>query len=309
MGALHVMGVELPIVPDTLRVSFEGTGNARRNTAGWRVGDRRRLKQVFDFSLSPASLDETMLYRLLLQGEGEYWSMRTSAYGSKGLAVGGTGTYVNTGGGNPHFTNGVWKADTGETLTVEGNLYNQAPVGTGFGGRAGATLIGWRWDDDENDWRLFGFAWRAQDAAPTVKREALGVLGSSGSPQDFTGTESFSVASGGSPGSTSLLTITATGAGKAFWYSHLHLLPWYFPQAQVDQLLVGRSNVFYSPPELPRVYVTGDLLPTTQQVSPAGTSQVSLVCEGEVGAQPVTQAADGGVWSLLHSLDATLIEV
>lgn len=255
MGALHVMGVELPIVPDTLRVSFEGTGNARRNTAGWRVGDRRRPKQVFDFSLSPASLDETMLYRLLLQGEGEYWSMRTSAYGSKGLAVGGTGTYVNTGGGNPHFTNGVWRADTNETLTVEGNLYNQAPVGTGFGGRAGATLIGWRFDEAGADYSLFGISWRAQSTAPAVKRECFGSLGNSSPPDDFTGTETFAVTSGGSPSSSSLLTITTTGAGSWFGYSHLHLLPWFFPQAQVDQLLVGRSNVFYSPPELSLIHI------------------------------------------------------
>lgn len=308
MSVLRVLGVELPIVAESLRPRYAPVGGGgRRNTAGWLVQDKRRQKRAFEFSLSPSPIDEAELYRLLITGEGEYWSMRTSQYGSKGLGVFGTGAWTGSGGGNPNFANGVWRADTNETLTVEGNLYNQAPVGTNFGGRTGSTLIGWRYDAMAATYRLFGFAWRAQDAAPTVKRECLGPLGSSGAPQNFTGTETFAVTSGGSPNSSSLLTITATSAGSWFGYSHLLLLPWYFPQAQVDQLLSGRARVGYAPPDLPRVLVTSDtFFASTQQVATGG--EVSLVCNGEVEGGAFVQGAHNGVWTDLQTLDCVLTE-
>lgn len=304
MGALSVNGVVLPVAIDSLKVSLEPVGSSRRNQRGHQVVERRRSKWVFDFELSSCPLDEAMLYRSLILGDGEFWSTLTSGYGAKGLALTGTGVWVGTGGGNPHNTHGVFKLTTGQTMVVPGRLYDQSAVSTAAAGVTGATLIGWRYDETLATYRLFAVSWRSYESAVVHKREKLGSLGSSGAAQNFTGSETFAVSGGN-------LTITAPGSGGPWRYSNLTLIPWFLPQAQVDQLLEGQALTTYTLPQLPRVYVTSDLLPTEQhKAAPVGLYQSSLICHGDVDELVVSPRMRDGAYSTTECvLSGTLTEV
>lgn len=304
MSALTVNGVVLPVGIEDLKLTFEPVGSSRRNQRGHTVKTSIRNKWVFEFSLSPCPLDEAMLYKALICGEGEFWSTLTSVYGAKGLPLTGTGGWLGSGGGNPHNSNGVFRVTTGQTMVVIGKLYDQAAAGSSIASRAGATLIGWRRDDAAGTYRLFGFSWRALETTVTHKREKLGALGSSGAVQTFTGTETLAVSGG-------TLTLTAPGAGGPWRYSNMTLIPWFLPQAQVDQLLEGQALTTYTLPQLPTVYVTSDLLPTEQQVaSPVGLNQAQVLCTGEVGELQVMPLARNGAFSTTECmLSGKLTEV
>lgn len=291
MPALAVNGVVLPVSIESLELSLETVGGKRRNQRGFGVLERRRSKWNFGFQLAPCPLDEAMMYRALILGEGEFWSTLTSAYGSKGLQITGSGAWTGSGGGNPHNTNGVFQLLTAKTMVVPGRLYSQAAVSTAAAGITGATLIGWQYDDTLTQYRLFGWSWRAFESTVTHKREKIGNLGSSGAVQNYTGSETFSVSNGN-------LTVTSPGSGGPWRYSNMSLIPWFCPQAQVDQLIEGQALSLYTLPGSPRVYVTSDLLPTEQHKgSPTGLFQSSLICLGEVENLRVTPAARGGSFS------------
>lgn len=303
MPALSIAGVELPVAVDTLLLSLEQVGEAARNQRGHRVMDRRALKWLFEFSLSPCPLDEAMLYRSLILGDGELWSCVSSAYGAKGLPLTGTGAWTGAGGGNPIATNGTFRITTGQTMVVPGKISDQSAVGGPSSGIRGATLAGWRYDEGAATWRLFGWSWRALDTTVILLREKNGAIGSSGAAQNFTpGGETFSVSGGN-------LTVTAVGAG--YRYSNLMLIPWFLPQAQIDQLLEGLALVRNTQPLLPRVYVQSDLLPTSQmQGTPFGSTQSGLVCHGEVTELQVLGLARDGAWSQTECLlSGSLTEV
>jgi hypothetical protein len=290
MSALAVMGVALPVRIDSLKASLEPVGSERRNQRGHQVLERRRAKWVFDFELSPCPLDEAQMYRSLILGEGEFWSMKTSAYGSKGLGLTGTGGWVGSGGFNPIATNGVFKLTTGQTMIVPARLYSQSALGTAHAGVTGSTFFGWRYDETLANYRVFGWSWRAYASGVTHKREKIGALGSSGAVQNYTGSETFSVSNGN-------LTVTAPGSGGPWRFSNMTVLPWFCPQAQVDQLLEGLAVTLFELPRLPNVYVTTDLLPTEQHASPAGTNQSSLICNGVVDELEVVPLARDGSFS------------
>lgn len=288
MPILSVAGVPLPVAIDSLRMGTESVGTKARNQRGHLVAERRREKWTIDFALSPKPLDEVNLYRALLLGEGEFWNTLASAYGAKGLQLTGTGAINTGGGGNPIATNGVWRTTTGQTLAVPGKFYDQSAVTSSLAGLTGATLVGWRYDGSA--YRLVGISWRALDAAPAVKREKLGALGSSGAAQAYTGTETFAVASGA-------LTITAPGTGGPWSWSNLLVLPYYLPQAQVDALMDGFALCTYSQPQLPRVYVQSDLFPTSQLKASPALEQASLICIGEVTSFDVQPLVRAGAFS------------
>jgi len=285
---LSVAGVPFPVSIDSLKLTFETVGNKGRNQRGHLVAERRRTKAVFEFSMPPKPLDEAMLYRSLLLGEGEFWSTLTSAYGAKGYQLTGTGVVNTGGGGNPIATNGVWRTTTGQTLIVPGKFYDQSAVSSSLAGLTGATLIGWRFDGSA--YRIAGFSWRALDTSPLVKREKLGALGSSGVSQAYTGTEVMTVSGGA-------LTITAPGSGGPWSWSNLTVYPWCFPAAQIDALMDGFALTTYSLPQLPRVYVTSDLLPTSQLKTVPVLEQASLICVGELDAMDVRPVMRGGAFS------------
>ncbi len=290
MATLSVAGVPLPVAIDSLRLSTESVGTKARNQRGHLVVERRREKWIFDFALTPKPLDEVNLYRALLLGEGEFWNTlgASGAYGAKGLQLTGTGAINTGGGGNPISTNGVWRTTTGQTLVVPGKFYDQSAVSSSLAGLTGATLVGWRYDGSA--YRIIGISWRALDAAPAVKREKLGALGSSGAAQAYTGTETFATAAGN-------LTITAPGAGGPWSWSNLLVLPYFLPQAQVDALMDGFALCTYAQPQLPRVYVQSDLLPTSQLKASPALEQASLICIGEVTSFDVVPLYRAGVFS------------
>lgn len=305
MPALTINGVALPVAIDDLQLKFEDVGEARRNQRGHRVLERRRSKWVFEFTLSNLALDEAMMFRSLILGDGEFWNTLTSAYGAKGLALTGTGAWSDAGGGNPHNGNGVFRLGVSQTMVIPGKFYDQSAVSSAAAALTGATVVGWRRDDADGNFRLFAHSWRALDSSgPIWSREKLGALGSSGAAQNYSGTETYGLAGGA-------LTIQAPAAGGPWSYSNLTVYPWFLPVAQLDALLDGQALSLYTLPQLPRLYVTSDLLPTDQQKSsPTGFYQASIICQGEVESLKVMPAAINGVWTPMAStLSGSLIEV
>jgi len=299
---ISVYGVELPVLIDSLNVEQTLVGTRQRNALGWNIEDRRRIKSALSFSLAPKPLDEAMLYKLLIEGAGEYWSMVTNAYGAKGYGITGSGAHTLGTGHNPYVSNGVWQTEVGETMAVPWRQYSQTDVagagGSGIAGHAGATLVGWRWS---TTYSVFGWSWRINEGTPSVKREMAGALGSSGSPQAYTGSETFSNSGG-------VLTMTAAGATSE-WCAML-VLPWYFGATQVDQLMTGHSLLREGSPALPRVHVMTDLLPTSQRISPTTGYNLPLICLGTVEKLGVQPRREGGVWTkTIVGMSATLEEV
>lgn len=306
MPILAIEGVPLPVAIESLSIGGEMVGANTRNQRGYRVLDRRREKLVFEFALAPKTLDEAMLYRMLILGEGEFWNtLSGSVYGAKGYPISGTGSIETSGGGNPHNGNGTWKLDAGETLVLPGVFYEQT-IAPSASSLFGATAIAWRRDDATGAYRAVGFSWRTYDTTATVKREALGTsggLGTLGTPQAFTGGETFSVSSYN-------LTITA-GAGGPFRYSNIRVFPWYLKAAQIDLLLTGRNLAQYTLPQLPMVYVQSDLVPTdNQKAAPFGIYDASVICHGEVDSMPIVPRMESGVFTTtVAGLQGRLIEV
>lgn len=297
---LSISGVSLPVSLDSLSSQSELVGNVTRGQAGWRLMDRRREKQTFEFSLVPRALDEVQLYRELLLGTGEWWSMVASAFGSKGFPITGTGSWNAAAGGNPINSTGAWKATTGQTMNIPGIFYDQTDIGLAQAGRTGATVVGWRWDSSA--YRIAAFSWKVGDSGPFFAREKLGSLGSSGASQAYTGTETFSTDGAGS------LRITAPGAGGPWFWSNMRVIPWMLPSAQIDQLMDGLALITRTMPALPRVYVTSDLIPDGQ-LYPA-SERTSLVCHGELAALQSVPGAVGGSFDMLQRrLSGRLIEV
>lgn len=305
MAILSVFGVSFPVAVDGLSMGGELVGKRSRNAAGYALLERKREKIVLDFSLVSKPLDEAMLYRALLLGEGEFYNTLTN-YGSKGYQLSGTGTRTSAGGGNPNNGNGVFRCNAGQTMTIIGWLYDAAAITTASSSLFGSTAIMWRRDDATGAYRVCGFSWRTYDTTATVKREALGTssgLGTLGTPQAFTGAETFAVASRN-------LTITAP-VGGPYSYSNIMLIPRYMPAAQVDQLIVGRNLAQYTFPALPRVYVQSDLFPVDlQKPSPVGIYDSSLIMLGEVDAMPVVPAWEAGLYTQTRmALSGRLVEV
>jgi hypothetical protein len=306
MPILAIAGVPLPVLIDSMSVGGEMVGSVTRNQRGWRVLERRRQKLTFDFVLGPKTLDEAMMYRSLILGEGEFWNTLTSVYGAKGYALSGSGAWTGAGGGNPHNGNGVFRCDPTETMTLKGSFYDQTAISTASAALFGATAIGWRRDDAALTYRAFGWSWRTYDTTATVKREALGNLvglGELGTPQAYTGNETFAV-------SSKNLVVTA-GAGGPFSYSNIWVLPWYLKAAQIDVLLTGRNLAHYTLPLLPKVYVQSDLVPIdNQKISPTGLYDSSIICHGEVDSMAVQPTMQSGVFDkTTMGLGGRLIEV
>jgi hypothetical protein len=292
MPALAINGVEFPVATEDLTLSFEDIGTDKRNMRGHRVLERRRSKWAFDFSLSILPLNEAMMFRSLILGDGEHWNTLTSAFGAKGLPLTGTGAWIGTGGGNPINTNGVFRLTTGQTMVLPGKLYDQSAISSATAALTGATVVGWRRDDAAGTFRIFGHSWRALDVGgPFWSREKLGALGASGAVQNYSGAETYSITGGA-------LSITAPGAGGPWSYSNLTVYPWFLPVAQLDALLDGQALTTYTLPQLPRVYVTSDFLPTEQiRVAPVGLFQASLICHGKVTDLKVMPSVVNGIWT------------
>lgn len=306
MAILSIQGVSFPVLIDSFMVGTERVGNFTRSVNGWSILERRREKQVFEFALAPKSLDEATMYRMLLLGEGEFWSTLTSAYGARGYALTGTGAWIGSGGGNPFSTNGVWRMSIGQTMIIPGDLYSQTPVagavpGQPVGaGRGGVTVIGWRRDDAGGTWRIFGWSWPYNHGLAYVTREKNGALGASGAAQAYSGGETFADNSNGS------MKITEPGAGGPWSFSNLRLLPWFFPAAQVDALMDGFALVTTPLPSVPRVHVLTDLLPAFQ----VSGGQASLIMTGELtSAQLQPHWLSGAFTKTAMGLAGRLIEV
>ncbi len=126
MATLAINGVALPVLVDSLSVDLDPVGNATRNARGWRVMDRRRTVRTIQFALAPRPLDEAMLYRALVLGEGEHWT-GASLYGDKGLPITGTAAVQSGACVDPYgVAGGIQMANAG-TLALPAVGFDQSP--------------------------------------------------------------------------------------------------------------------------------------------------------------------------------------
>lgn len=282
MGMIHVFGVELPILLDSFRITTEHVGmEFRRNANGYLVGDRRHIKNVFEFDTAPRGLEESMLYRSLLEHRGDYWPFQADAYSSKGLLATGTGGYLAGG-----FTTA-----TGQTMILPVPPPNQDSLfGFGYAGRDGHTLAGWRTGGTS---RLFAWSWRALANTVTNKRECL-LSGSFGAPQGYSGTETFSCL----PDSQ---TITVTQGTGTFQFSKMLWIPRFFGTTELDTLLTGMGSIYPSDqnyyPSPPRILVRSDMFPQ-ELVASSGVAYVqrNIVAIAEVSELRAVPHSRGGVF-------------
>jgi hypothetical protein len=316
MAQLSINGVPLPVLIESMGIDQEPVGSVARNARGWRVMDRRAIKRTLTFSLGPKPLDEAMMYRALIQGEGEHWTANSSVYGDKGLPLTGTGAIVAGACVDPYGVAGGFQMANAGTMILPAVGPDQSAVarginagGTKVAGRLGQTLIGWRGVGTTGTnacsaWRAFGWSWRAFET-PTVKREQLGALGASGAVGAYTGGETFGSSAG-------ILTTTMAGlaGGTAATLFSMWLLPWYFPQAQVDTLLAGLVSLLSPQPQLPGLFVQTDLLPDTQLDNVTAAGESTLVCHGEVKSMAVKGLSVGGAYSKTQlGMAGSLVEV
>lgn len=255
MPMIAVNGVVLPVKMDSLQMSEEVVGSTMRNAHGWALRDRRATKRTLSFELTPKTLEEAMLYRSLITGEGEFWSMASSVYGAKGLAITGTGSLdTSTSAVSAVSWNGkgAWKLDPGETMVAALPMPTQMDVG-GVSlnpGANGSSFVGWVWNATAAEFYLFAWSWGPRDTTPAVKREFRG-----GSAQAYSGTETFTA-------SATQLQVTAPGSGGPWYYSGMLWLPRRFKATQLDALTSGIVlNSGLNAPPLPRVLVKTDLFP------------------------------------------------
>lgn len=307
MTMMQIEGLPIPVLVESLSVGGEMVGSTTRNQRGHRLLERRRQKLILEFTIAPKTLPWAMLYRSLVLGEGEFFDTQ-SVYGSKGYQLGGSGSQLGVGSNNPVLTTGAWNLDAGETLVLPGEFYSQSAVAAGAKtGAFGATAIAWRFDVANGEYRAVGISWRRFDTVATVKREALGGgagIDELGTPQAFTGSESFSVNA-----STGALTILSYDYDP-LQYSMIRVLPWYLQAEQIDALLTARNLVTSSFPKLPKVYVETDMLPNGNAFAPATLGNSVLVCHGEVdtmAVQPTMQ--NTGFDPTTTGMSARLIEV
>lgn len=293
MTMLQIEGLALPVMIDSLAISGEMVGTTTRNQRGHRMLERRRQKWELDFTLAPRSLAWAQLYRALLLGEGEFFDTQ-SAYGSKGYLLAGTGSLETGVGGNPIYGNGCFQLTTGETLTVPGEFYTQAPAASGAHTMPfGATFIAWRRRVTAATYQAVGFSWRRYDTTATVKREALGNatgLHSLTTAGAFTGPETFAVNS-----STGALTITNPNA-ETLLYSMIRVVPWYLASEQIDALILGRNHVTKSFPKLPKVFVETDLLSYGNMYGTANQDNAVMIAHGDVDSMAVQPSMQAGVY-------------
>lgn len=314
MATLAINGVALPVLADSLSVDHDPVGNTTRNARGWRVMDRRRTFRTIQFTLAPKPVDEAMLYRALVLGEGEHWT-GASLYGDKGLPTTGSAAVQAGACVDPYgVAGGIQMANAGTLILPQVGPDQTAvarPInagGTYAAGKSGQTLVGWRGVGTTganacSAWRAFGWSWRRFEV-PTVKREQVGALGASGAVQAYSGGETFSTSGGA-------LTVTEAGlaGGTAASFFSLWLIPWFFPQAQVDQLLAGLVSLYSPQPQLPGLFVqSSDMYPDTQLDNVTAAGEATLVCHGTVKSMKATRVGVGGVATYL-GLQGQLEEV
>ena len=310
MPILAINKVVLPVQIGSLSVSEEMVGSNQRGANGFLQRDRRSTKATITCTLAPKSLDEAMLYRALITGEGEFWSMVFGPNGSKGLVASSAAGW-NSGsisGVNPlteFDPDAAIEADTGggsQNLVLQTLRPRLQSAVSGYAanpGIDGVTLIGYRTIAGASQ-RLFGWSWRAAVGTPDVSRERLGSPPSAGAVQAYTGNEVSRTFTGA--------TIEIRPGTNATTYSVLFMIPRFFAQAQVDTLLAAWNDGGFRAPHLPRVLVETDLIPGSLATASNGVR--SFIALGE--CKTITSAPHhrSGAWDpSAVSLEVVLVEV
>ncbi|MBL8924119.1 MAG: hypothetical protein JNJ54_35010 [Myxococcaceae bacterium] len=311
MPMLMVNKVPLPVLIDSVTVTEEVVGSTMRGANGFLQRDRRGTKATISFALAPRSLDEAMLYRALITGEGEYWSMVSDTYGSKGLRASSnlgwySGMVSNVNPLTEFDPDAAIFADPGggiENLVIPNIRPRQQTAVSGYAsnpGIDGVTLIGFRTIGGSANARLFGWSWRSAVGTPDVSRERLGAPPSAGAAQAYTGNEVSRTFTGSE-------LIIQPGTVETS-YSVLFLIPRFFQQAQVDTLLGAWNDGGFRAPHLPRVLVETDLLPGS--LSAAANGVRSFIALGECTTiNPMPHHRDGAWDPSAVSIECELVEV
>lgn len=274
---ISVNKVELPVRIDSVSYSEEQIGASERNANGYLVADRRATKARLQFATAPKPLDEAMLYRAIAMGEGEFFPFNDDGnqFGLKGLKATCTaGSGVTSAiGVNPLGGSADMVIEATHSLFLPANRPRLQAAVAGYAlnaGLDGFTVVGFRTVAAASP-RIFGWSWRAGGGSPATSRERLGSVGSTGSPQAYTGNESLLTFDG--------LTVQATCPTAETTFSALLTIPRYFPSTQVDQLMAGYDSGGFYVPAPPRVLVETTLFPGTLVSSPSGRRAFVAVAE------------------------------
>lgn len=303
---ISVNKVVLPVAIDSLSYDEELVGSTQRNANGYAIRDRRGAKATIAFSTTPKDLDEAMMYRALLVGEGEFYPFNANGdvYGTKGLKAEGSGSSGVTGaiGANPLGGGYDWVTDTNTDLFIpvlRPRLQTAVSLHAPNPGIDGVTIIGFRTVAGASP-RIFGWSWRSAVTAIDTKRERLGTVGATGAPQAYTGNESVLTFNG--------VTVTARTPTAETTFSALFMYPRWFPATQIDALMAGYDAGGYAAPRMPRVLVETDLFPGTLASSVAGARR-TFVALADVRVTVVPHWRGGAFVKSGVALEVDLMEV
>lgn len=302
---IAVNKVTLPVRIDSLSYSEEPVGASERNANGYLVADRRAMKARLQFATTPKALDEAMLYRTILMGEGEFYPFNEDGnqFGLKGLKATCTAGSGVTGAINVNPLGGAadFVIEAGHDLFLPNTRPRLQSAVAGFAvnpGIDGVTVVGFRTVAGSSR-RIFGWSWRSAVGSIATSRERLGDVGSSGAPQAYTGNESV-LSFNGSQVQARCPTAETT-------FSAVFSFPRYFPAAQVDQLMAGYDAGGFFVPAMPRVLVETDLFPGSLA---AVGGRRSFIAVAEVRTVTATPHHRSGTWdSSAVSLEVDLVEV
>jgi hypothetical protein len=304
---ITVNKITLPVAIDSVSYSEEAVGAMERNANGYMVADRRSMKARIQFSTVPRGLDEAMMYRAILAGEGEFFPFVESGnqFGLKGLKATATvGSSVNSSiNANPLDPSGsdfvmdanhdIFFPNVRPRLQVAVAGYAPNP------GIDGQTIIGFRTLSGLSP-RIFGWSWRSAVGSIATSRERLGSVGSTGSPQAYTGNESVLTFDGS--------RVQARTPTNETTFSAVFSLPRYFPAAQVDALMAGYDAGGFFVPAMPRVAVETDLFPGT--LASASSGRRSFIALAEVKTVTAIPHYRSGTFDKSAvSLEVELVEV
>lgn len=298
MTAISIAGVELPVSFDSLRVKHETIGTVVRNANGVRMMDRRASKRTVSFDIVLSLLDDAMLFKYLLTGEGDYWSAQADLISSKGNIIGGTNCVFEALAVTNYASTGAARVlTTGDGIAI--------PQGYDYSGQQqGGTMVFWQWMSAGPTRRIVALSWRYSDTVPFVARERI-YTGTFGAPQAYSATNElvWSV----TPGSLVIGTKQAATSGEKSAVADVLFLPRYFPAAQLDALLAGVTVRTSYLPRQPAVAVAMDLYPPGQVSGSATESKFAAHGDVEMFVKPHWRG--GSFVQTGSQLNVTLVEI
>jgi hypothetical protein len=264
MAYLQVIGVELPILNDTLEESRRDIGDVSQAFDGTLRRSRIAVKHDLKFETPHMAAADAFAWDQLIRGMGEAWRFDSNLYGSKGRTTSvTTGCSIDTtekflGAGCLKITSGnvfnvasIYPTATGCTVLV----FRKA---TATGGSTGFTHFICTEDSAGNN------AYWSDGAGKTTGSLPSGIAISSGA-----------------------VALSGYSAATRYW-DCLVILPFVIPDAWASQLYTHAAS--NSSPLLPQLTLTGDVLWEGSSRTALGQSDTSKVHKAVVDGTFVTTA-------------------